>query len=113
MDVVRSFMPIVVGLGFLFIGLKMASTGNTGLMHYYHLVGVPPQDRERLGRAVGLCSAVAGAGALLGGISSLAGHGEACSFLAAAGAAVSLVGCGAGVVAVFYFQFVRPRGFRK
>lgn len=113
MDVVRSSMPIVVGLGFLIIGLKMASTGSTGLMHSYHLLGVLPQDRERLGRAVGLCLAVIGAGALLGGIFSLVGHGEACSFLAAAGAAVSLVGCGAGVVAVLYFQFVRPRSFRK
>lgn len=65
------------------------------------------------GRAVGLCLAIAGAGALLGGISSLVGHGEACSFLAVAGAAVLLVDCGTGAVAVLCFQFVRPRNFRK
>mgnify|MGYP003183316765 CR=1 FL=1 len=65
MDAVRSSMPLVVGLGFLIIGLKMAFTGSTGLMHGYHLVGV------------------------------------------------SLAGCGAGVVAVLWFQFVRPRSFRK
>lgn len=82
-------------------------------MHFYHLEGVLSQDRERLGRAVGLCSAIAGAGALFGGISSLVGHGEACSFLAVADAAVLLVDCGTGVVAVPCFQFVRPRNFRK
>ena len=88
MDVVRSFMPLVIILGILMIGLKIASTESTGFTHFCHLVGVPPQDRERVGRAAGLC-------------------------FAAAGAAVSLVGCTAGVVAVPYFQFVRPRGFRK
>ncbi len=91
MDVVRSFMPMVVSLGFFITGLKMASTGNKGLLHFYHLVGVPPLDRERLGRAVGLCFAVAGAGASLGGIPFLAERGEACSAPAAAGAAARLI----------------------
>ncbi len=113
MDAVRSSMPLVVGLGFLIIGLKMAFTGSTGLMHGYHLVGVLPQDRERLGRAVGSCIAVAGAGALLAGVASLVGCGAVRSILEAAGGVVSLAGCGAGVVAVLWFQFVRPRSFRK
>lgn len=82
-------------------------------MHFYHLEGVLQQDRELLDRAVGLCSAIAGARALFGGISSLVGPGEACSFFAVAGAAVLLVDCGTGVVAVLCFQFVRPRNFRK
>ncbi len=113
MDAIRSSMPLVVGLGFLIIGLKMVFTGSTGLMHGYHLVGVLPQDRERLGRAVGLCIAVAGTGALLGGAAFLVGYGAIRSALATTGAMVSLAGCGAGVVVVLYFQFVRPRGFRK
>lgn len=111
MDVIRSAMPLVVGLGFIIIGLKMASTGSTGLMHSYHLVGVLPQDRERLGRSVGRCMAVTGSGALLSGACLLIRRGEVCALLVTLGAMVSLVGIVAGVVAVLYFQFVRPRSF--
>lgn len=53
----------------------MAFTGSTGLMHLCHLVGAMLQDQERMSRTAGLRLAVAGAGALLGGILSSAGCG--------------------------------------
>lgn len=99
---------VLIGVGFLAIGAWMAATGSTFLIHGYHLVGVAPQDRPRLGRGVGLGTALSGAGVTLLGVSLLLGHDEPTDPLVVAGLAVVIAGVVLGCAAVVYCQIVLP-----
>lgn len=98
----------LIGVGFLVIGAWMVVTGNTFLIHGYHLVGVAPEDRSRLGRGVGLGTALCGVGVTLLGIALSLGHEELTDPLVAAGLALVIAGVFLGCAAVVYCQIILP-----
>lgn len=100
---------LLVGASLLAAGVWMAVTGNTGLMHGYHLVGVLPDDRRRLGRATGLGVCVlAVAVALLAVVLRDGATPEPTDPLVVAMLALLVVGLVGSVGPIVWFQFVRP-----
>lgn len=99
---------VLIGVGFLVIGAWMAATGNTFLIHGYHLIGVEPEDRPRLGRGVGLGTALCGVGVVLLGIALTLGQKELTDPLVVAGLALVIAGVFLGCAAVVYCQIVLP-----
>lgn len=99
---------VLIGVGFLVIGAWMSVTGSTFLIHGYHLVGVAPEDRSRLGRGVGLGTAICGVGVTLLGIALTLGQEELTDPLVIAGLAIVIAGVLLGCAAVVYCQIVLP-----
>lgn len=99
---------ILMGACFLVIGALMTATGNTFLIHGYHLTGVAPEDRPRVGRGVGLATAVCGVGVVLLGIAPHLGQMQLTDPLVMTGLAVVVAGVLLGCGTIAYYQVILP-----